>query len=106
MTEPIIRDLAWPLSLAPGGRERTVVQGGLLDVQQGVDMLFTVPEGHLLYDQSFGRPDLAFNPQAGDAIERTIVEQAPRVGSYRVDGDLSTGFSVVALSTTAYPESA
>lgn len=98
-------DLMWPLAFAPNGRERTVVQGSLEEVQQGVDLLMSTPAGALPYAKQFGRPELAHDPDPEGAMRRFLAhdEVAPRVGVLDVAYDRGA-FTITVLSVNAYPE--
>lgn len=80
------RTLAWPLRHTPAGRYATVEQGSLAEVQQGVDMILTVPAGSLVYDPGFGRPELAFtSPRDLESVVEQVIEDAePRAGDLDV----------------------
>lgn len=79
--KPIL-DLQWPVSIGSNGRERVVTQGSIEEVQQGVDLTFHVPAGHIESDKSFGRPELAFASDPEGAIDQTIDTKLPRVAEY------------------------
>lgn len=93
------RTLAWPLRHTPGGRYSTVEQNTLGEVQQSVDMILTVPAGSLVYDPSFGRPELAFtSPRDLESVVEQVVtaEESgdPRAGDVAVT---ATGGAVRAV---------
>lgn len=88
-------DLEWPCSIGPSGRERVVEQGSLEEVQQGVDLTFHVPAGHLLHAKDFGRDEYAFAIDPTSAIEQTIKDECERVTAYNPLVNDNGSFSVV-----------
>lgn len=88
-------DLQWPLSRSPNGRERVVEQGSIGEVQQGVDMTFHVPAGHLRHDVGFGRDEYAFSLDATAAIEQTIDDECQRVAGYEPIFDDKGTFTIL-----------
>lgn len=86
-------DLQWPVSLDPAGRERTVTQGTLEEVQQGVDLTLHVAVGTIESDKAFGRPEFAFTGDPEQAIRDTIAE-CKRVADYDLPV-VGTSFTVL-----------
>lgn len=89
--------------MAPGGRERVVEQGSLEEVQQGVDLTFHIPAGHLRHAKDFGRDEYAFAVDPAAGVEQTIAAECERVADY--DLTVDDGALTVLVTAVVPPDS-